>query len=421
MANNLSSNFARKLMQAFLPGFESARVLTKTINTQLFQGKFNPTSGTVVDIKRPHQYLPRRTAEGDISSGTNNSIQSGKATATVQNYITIKTDWDEVDESLKMNQLEEILKPAGAAMVTELESSLGTYMLQNAALSVGTPGTVVDAWTDIADAGALLNSIGVPGPWFYAANPYTHRNLASAQTGLSADPSKLVQTAWEQAKIPTKFAGMQVLASNALASWTTGTSADRAGTLTGTPTSTYVSVKDTMQQTWAVTGFSNGADVNVGDILEVTGRYHVNNRTRETIFGADGNPVKFRAVVTADVTLGSSGEGNIVVQNAAIFEADGQYNNVSTQVASGDVITIIGSSATQYQPNLFYNKDAFVLATVKLKKLFSTDTLAITEDGFAIRVSKYSDGDANTQSIRWDLLPAFGTMNPLFAGKGFGS
>ena len=61
------------------------------------------------------------------------------------------------------------------------------------------------------------------------------------------------------------------------------------------------------------------------------------------------------------------------------------------------------------------------MATVKLPKLYSTDTVATTEDGFSIRVSKYADGDANTQKIRFDLLPAFVTFNPFFAGLGYGS
>jgi hypothetical protein len=38
----------------------------------------------------------------------------------------------------------------------------------------------------------------------------------------------------------------------------------------------------------------------------------------------------------------------------------------------------------------------------------------------SIRITKYSDGDANTQKIRFDLLPAYATFNPFFAGQGFG-
>ena len=56
MANNLTSNTTRKLMREFLKHFESNRVVTKTVNTQLFSGKFNPASGSTVDLKgrTPH-------------------------------------------------------------------------------------------------------------------------------------------------------------------------------------------------------------------------------------------------------------------------------------------------------------------------------------------------------------------------------
>jgi hypothetical protein len=69
---------------------------------------------------------------------------------------------------------------------------------------------------------------------------------------------------------------------------------------------------------------------------------------------------------------------------------------------------------------MFFTKQAFGLGTVKLPKLYSTDTIATTSDGMSIRVSKYADGDANTQKIRFDLLPAYACFNPLFAGQGFG-
>jgi len=81
----------------------------------------------------------------------------------------------------------------------------------------------------------------------------------------------------------------------------------------------------------------------------------------------------------------------------------------------------LGSASTVYQPNLFFHEQAFGLGTVKLPKLFSTDTVATTSDGFSLRVSRYADGDANTQKVRFDILPAFATFNPFFSGTGWGS
>ena len=56
MANDLSSNITRKLLRVFLPAFERQRVLSKTVNTQLFRGRFNPSSGDYVDINRITSY-----------------------------------------------------------------------------------------------------------------------------------------------------------------------------------------------------------------------------------------------------------------------------------------------------------------------------------------------------------------------------
>lgn len=426
MANNTDSNITRQLMRAFIPAFESQRVLSKTVDTQLFQGRFNPSSGDYVDIKRPHQYKAKRTDGGDISALTANSIISGKATAVVQQYITVDIDWTNKEEALTLDQLTEILQPAAEQCVIELETSFCDYMIKNAALSIGTPGTAIDAWSDIASQMSLMKSLGVPSMEYYSVvNPFTIQNLASAQTGLSADPSRLVQTAWENAQISSPFAGLRVVSSNSLSTWTTTDLTDLDGTLSATPTATYVTYKDSMIQSLAVNNLTDAsATVKAGDIIEFTGtgalaRSYVNPRTQKTIFNASGAPVKWRGVVTADATI-TSGAGTLLVAGPAIYESDGQYNNISTPLVSGDAFSILGTASTEYQPNLFYIKDAFAIAFVKLPKLYSTDTISVSQDGISIRCSKYSDGDANTQKIRFDILPAFGVMNPFWAGKGFG-
>ena len=423
MANSLSSNWSRKLMEVFLEKFEASRVLTKTVNTQLFAGKFTPSSGSNVDIKRPHDYNVLSTAGGDISSSTKSDIISGKATATVQNYMTVATEWSNIEEALELNQLDKILAPMATRLVTQLEVNLGSYMAKNCGLSVGVPGTAIDAWSDIAKQSSLLNAIGAPMDmqWHSVVGPYVQQALASVTNGLSPATGTLVNTAWEKAEISRNFAGMRVSMSNCLPSRTNGASADRIGALTGAPTATYVAAKDSMTQVWAVTGFSNGATLVPGDILEVTGRYYVSQGSRQTIFDEAGAPVKFRATVTTGITLGASGEGNVTVTAPAIYEATGQYNSVSSALTTSDVVTVLGATAAVVQPALFYHPQAFAMASVKLPKLFSTDTVAVTEDGISIRVSRYADGDANVQNVRFDLLPAFGTMNPFLAGQGFGT
>lgn len=422
MTVNTASNITRPLMRAFLEEFEANRVVTKTVDTQVFNGKITPRTGTTVDIKRPHDYRTSRTSDGDLTSETKSDIISGKASATVQNYFTVATEWGNLEEATSLDQLKEILAPSATRIAVDLETDFADYMMKNCGLAYGTPGTAIDAWTDVAGAAAHMKSIGVPQdkPWYYVCNDHVGATLAALQTALSPGQGSLVDTAWERSMISKNMGGFRVMTSNALASRTNTTAADLAGTLSGAPTLTYLGAKDSMTQTWAVTGFTASATVKAGSVIEVTGKYRSSLATRDAVFDASGAQVKFRAIVTADVTLGSSGEGNLVMSAPAIYEANGQYNTTTAALATSDVVTILGSSGVVYQPALFYHPQAFTLTTVQLPKLYSTDTVAVTKDGMTIRCSKYSDGDKNKQMVRFDLLPAYGVLNPFFAGQGYG-
>jgi len=421
MANNLSSNVTRKVARVFLDAFENSRVITKTVDTQLLADKFNPSSGSTVDFKRPHDYKTIRTSGGDISSSTKSEIIAGKATGTVQNYFTAATEWGNVEEALQLDQLEDILAPMARRIVTELELDFASFMLKNSSLRYGTHGTAVDAWSDVAGAAAFMDSMGIDpsADRYYLMNPFTVAGLASAQSGLNSVDS-LIRTAWENAQISTNFGGLRALSATTLASFTSSSGADRAGTLSAAPDATYVTAKDTMTQSLAVTGFQANMVVKAGELVTIASVNRLNCSTRQAMVSATGGNVAWTGVVTADVTLGASGEGTLVVAGPAIYEATGQYNTVTAAPANGAVITIVSATATLYQPNLFYAKQAFGMGTVKLPKLYSTDTVATTSDGMSIRISKYSSGDTNKQQIRFDLLPAYACFNPLMSGQGFG-
>ena len=421
MANSLSSNITRPLARVFLNAFQSSRVLTKTIDTQLLSGRFSPSTGSSVDFKRPHDYSTIRTSGGDISGSAKSDIIAGKATGTVQPYFTVATEFTNLQEAIELDQLEQILAPMARRIVTDIETDLGGYMMKNASLRYGAHGVFADAWTDIAGAGALLDSIGVPpeADKFYVMNPFTATKLASAQNGLNASDG-LVRTAWENSQISANFGGLRALTSQSLNTFTSGTGADRAGTLSAAPNATYLAAKDTMTQSIAVAGLQAGMVVKAGDMIKIADVNRLNINSRTAMIDENGAAVHWTGVVTADVTLSGAGAGTLVVAGPAIFEANGQYNTVDAAPANGAVVTVLSASNATYQPNLFYMKQAFGIGTVKLPKLYSTDTIATTEDGMSIRVSKYSDGDANTQKVRFDCLPAYATFNPFMAGHGFG-
>lgn len=426
MANNFDSNFTRKIARSFLAGFNSKRVMSKSVNTQKLEGKFDPSSGADVDFKRPTDFVSVRTSDGDVSGETESPIITGKATGTVQDYFTAFVDYAEADEAIKMDQLDQLLDPMSTRIVTDLELDFAEFMMVNTALLSGTVGVSAATWPHVARAGATLTTSGVPmdAPWYYAVNPFTQVELSDNQRSLGAGGSagKAVMSAHEKATIMERYAGFdKVMTANTLASYTNGADTDKAGTLTAAPTLTYVGAKDTMQQVLAVTALNGGVTTTIpaGTTVTVAGRYRLNLATRKPILDASGAKILWSATVIEDTTL-TSGAGNVTVTGPGIWETAGAYNTTDTAIASGDVVTFLGSASATIQPNLFWNKNAFGIGSVPIGRLHSTDTFATTADGLQFRVSKGSSFLKNTQQVRIDFRPAYACFNPFFAGQSFG-
>ncbi len=425
MANNFDSNITRPLARVFTEKFESERILSKNVNTQLLTGRFNPSTGDTVDFKRPTDYVSVRTPKGDVSGETPSDIITGKSSGIVQDYFTAFIDFDEADEAIKMDQLPELIDPLAIRIKTDLELDFGRFMLRNTALLAGTVGTPVSNWDHIAEAGAIMQSSGIPmdDDWLYTVNPHTQRALASDQRSLGAGgvAGKLISEAQRKATIDENFAGMKVMTATTLPSYTTDTEVDRVGTLSADPDVTYVTAKDSMQQTLLVQDFGNDLEIRAGETLRITGVNRLNLSTRQVILDETGTEIVFTGTVVSDVTLSGTGTGSIVITGPALFEATGAFNTASRAAITGDIITLLGSDSTIIQPNLFWHKQAFSIGSVPIKKLHSTDTLSTTVDGLMFRVSKGVGFLENEQKIRIDFRPAYSVLNPFFAGQGFGS
>jgi len=422
--NNFDSNITRQLARIFLEKFESARMLSKNVNTQLLAGRFNPSSGDTVDFKRPTDYTTSRNPTGD-ATGTADPIITGKASGIVQDYFTVLVDFDEADEAIRMDQIDQLLAPMATRIVTDLELDFAAFMVKNSGLLAGLPGAPVKKWEDVAEASSVMQSAGIPMDemWKYAMNPFTTTALASDQRSLGAGGTagELIKSANAKAVIVENFANFRVMTATTLASLTTDGQGDRAGVLSATPDGTYLTAKDTMTQALAVSGFTSGLVVKAGETVTVTGHNRLNLSTRKVVLDEEAKTVTWTATVTQDVTL-TGGAGTLIVTGPAIFESEGAFNTVDSALVQNDVVTLgnVVASDTVIQPNLFWHPQAFSIGSVPIKKLFSTDTLATTEDGLRLRVSKFSDGVTNRQSIRFDLRPAYAALNPFFAGQGFG-
>lgn len=427
MANNLDSNITRKVLRKFLPMFDNDCVSAKSVNRSIVSNRdFDPASGDKVDVKRPHQFTSYRNATGDLTSATADDLISGKATAEVQDFITVYTGWSNIERAIELDQLDEILKPMAARATTELETSLNSFMLKNSAHQLGAAGTAVTAWDEVAKIDAFTHDFGFPkdGQVMAQLKPFDVANLADAQAGQFNNSQNAI--AWEQAQLTKNIGGINYFRSNSLVNHTCGT---HTGTLTlgATPTQTYLATKDTYQTTLVISGLGTSVTgaLKAGDVIQVTtaGSGYVNQQTKEALYGEGNNEVRFTATVSADADSDGSGDATVVVNGPAVFESGGAYNTIVSALASGDSVSVIsGAADATNKPNLFYHKDAFGLATVQLPRLEGgvLTSSATSKEGFTMRMSKFADGVTNTQKLRLDILPAFACYNPLLAGRFFG-
>lgn len=418
MANELQSNTNPKLLKSFIKAFESSTVLSNTVSKQLVNDFDASTgAGSSVSMKRPTQYSPQRTPNGDMTSAGINPIRTGKVSGQVSDngYITVFIENQQVEEALETDQLDELLAPVAEDMVVALESELAAYMANNASLISGTPDTAISKWSDIARAGALFKESGAPSGKRYAAiNSFDETTLADLQTQLGVNSD--VNEAWASAVVKEKFAGLsQVLTTNNLPEYVSG-SPGTGITLSATPAATYTAYKDSYQMSLALTGLTaTTGTLKAGQQLSFPATLLANMRNGKVV-RENGAGVPFTATVLADVTADGSGNVTVLVSGAAIFEAgvESAYNTVNSALTSGDTVTVLGTAATTYRPALAYCEGFVGMGSVVLPKLHATDSSIMNYKGVSIRVHKFSDGVTNTNKYRFDILPTFACFNPAW-------
>lgn len=420
MANNYQSNINTKLLKQFAKSYESSQVLGKTVSKQLVND-FDASTGRgygAVSMKRPPQYIPQRTSDGDLTSSSANPVKVGRVQAEVSDYITVYVENSQVEEALEADQLAELLNPIAMDMTTTLESELALYMAKNAALQTGDPDSSIAKWSDIAQAGALLKEIGAPQGMAYGViNSFTETNLADLQTQLGVQGE--VGDAWSSAMVKRNFAGLDVLTTNNLPAFTSGNTTTGL-TVGATPLATYDAYKDTYRMTVTLAGATpTTGTLTAGTTLQFEGSNLLNMRNLKTL-DKNGSPVKFTGTVLTDAVADGSGNIIVSISGAAINESglDGAFNTVDAPITATDAVTVLNSTADkQYRPELAYCRDFVGMGSVVLPKLHSLDSNVMNFNGNSIRVHRFSDGVGNKNRYRFDMLPTFATFNPAWGVK----
>jgi hypothetical protein len=365
-------------------------------------------AGDTVSIKRPTDFTVRSGATASAQD-----VTEGKVSLTVDQQKGVDFAFTSAELSLDIRELSDrVIKPAMVQLANKIDSDV-LALATKVPNWVGTAGQTINSYADFAKAPERLDETAVMQDGRSAfLSPGDHWGLLGSQTSLYMQD--VAKGAYREGSLG-KIGGVTTQMAQNVASLTTGT---RVGTILvdlsiTSSTTTYASVKDTMQQTIHMDGFTNAADtIKAGEVFTIAGVYDVNPVTKVQL------PHLKQFTVVSDATM-SANEGDVVIYPAMIWS--GAFQNVSVVGVSdlnNQAVTFMGSASTAYRQNVAFHKNAFALAIVPLvKPPGAVDVARESYKGTSVRLIPFYNGSTDVSTFRLDVLYGVKAIDPRLATR----
>jgi hypothetical protein len=363
-------------------------------------------SGQTVNIRLPARFVGR-TGEGYAAEG----FAQTSMPVSVRPLQGVDIDLPSTDWTLNIEDVKrDILTPAMAQLVNNIERDCMQLGYQGTPNFVGTVGSAVSTSGTVLQAGAFITNEGGP-------DDDTRRMLLSVNTNVSLVPS--FQGLFNpQQKISGQFEkgliGKSVLGFDHYQ--TPNTWNHRIGPLGGTPVVAGAGQSGSLINT---SGWTAAAALRLrkGDVIQFAGVNAVNPMTRQAYGGLRN------CVVTADVSSDGAGLAAIPIATIGpygLIAAPGQFATCDALPANGALISVFGVAqagqgaiANQLSMQCMgYHRDAFTFAGISQEiPKGSTDVAYQATDpdtGIQLRFARQWNGQTNVFINRFDALYAFG-------------
>lgn len=365
-------------------------------------------AGSTVTIKRPTDFTVRTGATASAQD-----VVEGSTSITVDQQKGVDFAFTSQELTLNIKDLSErVIKPAMVQLANQVDADV-LALASKVPNWVGTPGQTINSFTDFAKAPERMDQTAVMAAGRSAfLSPADHWGMLGTQTGLYI--SGPASSAYRDGDLG-RIGGVDTFSSQNVQSITTGT---RAGTILidlsiTTSTTTYASVKDTMQQTIHMDGFTGATDtVKAGEVFTIAGVYDVNPVTKARL------PYLKQFTVVSDATM-SANEGDVVIYPAMIWS--GAFKNVDVVGVSdlnNQAVTFLGSASTVYPQNLVFHKNAFALAVVPMvSPPGAVDVARKSYKGTSVRMIPFYNGSTDVSTFRLDILYGLKAIDPRLATR----
>ena len=381
---------------------ENNLVLTRNVNRQ-YDDSFaveGAKIGSTLRIRLPDRAL--------VTDGAALQVQDDNeqyTTLTVASQKHIGVNFTSAELTMQLDDFaERVLKPRISQLASSIDADVANAY-KNIYQSVGSPGTTPSTSLVLLQAQQKLNeAAAVMSPRYATVNPAANAGLVEGMKGLF-NPTDTVSRQFKNGMMGMGVLGLEEInMSQSIKQHTTG---DWGTSITVTST-----VSTQGQTTLPISFTGSSKTWNIGDVFTIASVYSVNPQTREST----GSLQQF--VVTAVATGSSTATLSI---SPAIYTSTNALATVDSFPQSGAVVTMLGSSNSQYAQNLVYHKDAITFATADLLLPQGVDMASRqVHNGISLRVVRQYDINNDRLPCRIDVLYGYSAIRPAMGVRMWG-
>ena len=366
--------------------------------------------GNTVNVRRPGRFIGTTGPALNVEDFNETSVP-----VTLSTQFHVDTQFTTQDLALSLDMFSDrVLKPAIAAIANKIDRDGLLMAKNNTANIVGTAGTPPTGLITYLTGAAYLDSEGAPrdGRRSCIVEPFTSATIVDSLKGLFM-PSAKITSQYEKGLMGTDSAGMkwkmdQNVVNQTFGSYSTATLACATTTATGFLTTGWASTS-----TIALTATTATAGLKQGDVIQIANVFAVNPQNRQ----AYGSNKLRNFVVTADVTVSTSGTTSVTVSPAVITA--GQFQNVNLAATSATaVVTPFNNTGVVSPQNIIMHRNAFTVAMADLELPEGVHFAGRASDkelGMSIRVVRQYTINNDSIPTRLDVLYGWAPLYPELA------
>ena len=366
--------------------------------------------GNTVNVRRPGRFIGTTGPALNVEDFNETSVP-----VTLSTQFHVDTQFTTQDLALSLDMFSDrVLKPAIAAIANKIDRDGLLMAKNNTANIVGTAGTPPTGLITYLTGAAYLDSEGAPrdGRRSCIVEPFTSATIVDSLKGLFM-PSAKISSQYEKGLMGTDSAGMkwkmdQNVVNQTFGSYSTATLACATTTATGFLTTGWASTS-----TIALTATTATAGLKQGDVIQIANVYAVNPQNRQ----AYGSNKLRNFVVTADVTVATSGTTSVTVSPAVITAGQFQNVNVASTSASA-VVTPFNNTGVVSPQNIIMHRNAFTVAMADLELPEGVHFAGRASDkelGMSIRCVRQYTINNDSIPTRLDVLYGWAPLYPELA------